>query len=83
MIGSDPSCSVRWDRLTTLKDAGYRGIVSVTALFAADIYEVRDDDIEFLGRIRYKDDGWMCCNFARLYKKWVTNKKKNKEDPAA
>lgn len=47
-------------------------MVSVTAYFAADIYEITDDHIVYKGRFRYGTEGFMIQNFINLYSEWVT-----------
>ena len=75
MIGSTPDNSTRLSKLQALQVAGYRGRVSLTAYYSADIYEITDDAVQYLGRVKYKEDGWMPCNFQELYNKWITSKK--------
>ena len=76
MIGREPGNHERMHRLEKLQEAGYRGTVSVTAFYAADIYEIQDDKIYYLGRYRYYEDGFILQNFTQLYKRWVTHRPK-------
>ena len=71
-IGSNAYSAVRMQKLKRLKEAGYRGKVSVTAYFAADVYEITDDHIVYKGRFRYGKEGFMIQNFNNLYSEWVT-----------
>lgn len=71
-IGSNAYSAVRMQKLKRLKEAGYRGMVSVTAYFATDIYEITDDHIVYQGRFRYGTEGFMIQNFNNLYSEWVT-----------
>ena len=78
-IGSSPYNATRMTRLNALHDAGYRGKVSVTAYFAADIYDVDDDGVHYDGRYRYGAPGYMAQNYGHLYTRYVTSARRQRE----
>ena len=72
-IGSSPYNAARMTRLNALHAAGFRGKVSVTAYYAADIYVVDDAGVHYDGRYRYGAPGFMAQNYGRLYTQYVTS----------
>ena len=65
-IGSDPHNEKRSKGLKIIQDMGFRGIVSVTAYYGADIYDVTDDGIEYKGFRHYGAEGYEPVNYAIL-----------------
>lgn len=75
MIGSTPYNDTRWRKLWALQHAGYRGHVSCTAYYAADVYDLTDREVKYIGRFGFGRNGYEAQNFARLYTEWVTSRR--------
>ena len=75
MIGSSPYNSRRCEMLDKIHRAGYRGKVSATAYFAADIYTLDETGCHYDGRFNYYDKRWMSPNLAELYTRYVTSRR--------
>lgn len=65
----------RYQMMDAINAAGYRGIISVTAYFAADLYESTDEGIHYIGRKHHTQSGWQRCNLGRLYTECVTSRR--------
>lgn len=74
-IGASPFNRLRETMLDGIFAAGYRGKVSATAYYAADIYTVDDSGWSYDGRYGYYDPRWMPVNLGRLYTELVTSKR--------
>ena len=74
MIGSSPYNGRRYEMLKKIHRAGYRGKVSATAYYAADIYTMDESGWNYDGRFNYHDRNWMSLNLMELYTKYVKNR---------
>ena len=74
MIGSSPYNDRRYEMLNKIHRAGYRGKVSATAYYAADIYTLDESGWYYEGRFNYHDRNWMSPNLMELYTKYVKNR---------
>ncbi len=74
MTGSSPYNRRRCEMLDKIHCAGYRGKVSATAYYAADIYTLNESGWYYDGRFNYHDRNWLSPNLMELYTKYVKNR---------